>query len=137
MTEIAMTRHLGLPYEEAVRRVKAALAEEGFGVLTEIDVRSTLREKLGLEFMDYVIIGACNPALAHHALEADLSIGALLPCNVVVYAGGEGTTLSIFDPEVGMGLAGSAALKPIAAEARARLRRVLESVEVLNRASDG
>jgi len=128
MTEIAMTGSVALPYEEVVRRVKAALADEGFGVLTEIDVQSTLREKLGLEFREYLIIGACNPALAHRALEADLSIGTLLPCNVVVYADRDATTLSLFDPEVGMGLAGSPALEPIATEARVRLRRVLEAV---------
>jgi uncharacterized protein (DUF302 family) len=128
MTEIAMTRRIDQPYAEVVRRVKAALPEEGFGVLTEIDVRSTLRERLGLEFRDYVIIGACNPALAHRALEADLAVGTLLPCNVVVYADGDATMLAIFDPAVGMGVAGSPALMPIAAEAKTRLLRVLERV---------
>jgi uncharacterized protein (DUF302 family) len=128
MTEIAMTRRIDLPYAEVARRVKAALPEEGFGVLTEIDVRSTLRERLGFEFRDYVIIGACNPALARRALEADLAVGTLLPCNVVVYADGDATMLAIFDPEVGMGVAGSPALMPIAAEAKSRLLRVLERV---------
>jgi len=126
MTEIAVTRHVSMPYDQTVDRMKAALREEGFGVLTEIDVRATLREKLAVDFRNYVILGACNPALAHRALQADLSIGALLPCNVVVYDDGDGSVVSIFDPEVGMGIAGSPALEPIAIEAKARLLRAMD-----------
>jgi uncharacterized protein (DUF302 family) len=87
-----------------------------------------LREKLGVEFRDYVIIGACNPPLAHRALQADLSVGMLLPCNVVVYEEDGASVVSIFDPEVGMAVAGSPALQPIAAEAKARLVRALARV---------
>ncbi|MCC7387349.1 MAG: DUF302 domain-containing protein [Phycisphaerales bacterium] len=126
MTEIAVTRQVSMPYDQTVDRMKAALREEGFGVLTEIDVRATLREKLAVDFRNYVILGACNPALAHRALQADLSIGALLPCNVVVYDDGDGSVVSIFDPEVGMGIAGSPALEPIAIEAKARLLRAMD-----------
>lgn len=126
MTEIAVTRQVSMPYDQTVDRMKAALREEGFGVLTEIDVRTTLREKLAVDFRNYVILGACNPALAHRALQADLSIGALLPCNVVVYDDGDGSVVSIFDPEVGMGIAGSPALEPIAIEAKARLLRAMD-----------
>lgn len=126
MTEMAVTRHVSMPYDQTVDRMKAALREEGFGVLTEIDVRATLREKLAVDFRNYVILGACNPALAHRALQADLSIGALLPCNVVVYDDGDGSVVSIFDPEVGMGIAGSPALEPIAIEAKARLLRAMD-----------
>lgn len=128
MPEIAMTKRVSAPYAETVTRVKAALAEEGFGVLTEIDVRDTLRQKLDVDFRDYVIIGACNPPLAHRALESDLGVGALLPCNVVVYADGDESVVSMFDPEVGMAVAGSPALVPIAQEAKARLSRALDRV---------
>lgn len=132
---IAMTRHLDLPYAEAVERVKAALKAEGFGVLTEIDVKATMKQKLDADFRDYVIIGACNPPLAHGALQLDLSVGLLLPCNVIVYAedggdskAGGGSTVSIFDPQVGMALAGLEALEPIAREAHERLQRALASL---------
>lgn len=128
MPEIAMTRRVATPYGETVERVKAALKEEGFGVLTEVDVKATMREKLDVDFRDYVIIGACNPPLAHRALEADLSVGTLLPCNVVVYADDGGSVVSVFDPEVGMAVAGVHALEPIAQEAKARLRRALDRV---------
>lgn len=117
-----------MPYEEALTRMKAALREEGFGVLTEIDVRATLKEKLNVDFREYVIIGACNPPLAHRALEADLNVGTLLPCNVVVYSDGAESVISVFDPEAGMALANSAALLPIAREARACLLRALGRV---------
>ena len=123
-----MTKRVRSPYAETVERVKAALKAEGFGVLTEVDVKATLREKLDVEFRDYLIIGACNPPLAHRALQADLSVGTLLPCNVVVYADGGETVVSVFDPEVGMAVAGSPELVPIAHEAKARLRRALERV---------
>lgn len=126
MAEIAVTRRVSLPYNQAVEKMKAELRGEGFGVLTEVDVKATLKEKLGTDFRDYVILGACNPSLAHRALEADLSIGALLPCNVIVYAEGDGSVVSVFDPEVGMGILDSPALEPIAAEAKARLLRALD-----------
>jgi uncharacterized protein (DUF302 family) len=118
-----------LPYDDAVRRVKIALRQEGFGVLTEIDVRDTLHEKLGVEFRDYVIIGACNPPLAHRALEMDLDVGTLLPCNVVVYADGDETVLVAFDPEAGVALSDSAGLASVAQEAKARLQRALGAVD--------
>lgn len=128
MAGVAMTKRVALPYAEAVERIKAALRDEGFGVLTEVDVRATMREKLDVEFRDYVIIGACNPPLAHRALQADLDVGTLLPCNVVVYADDGGSVISVFDPEVGMAVAGSDALVPIASEAKERLQRALERV---------
>lgn len=128
MPEVAMRKRVALPYADAVERIKAALREEGFGVLTEVDVRATMREKLDVEFRDYVIIGACNPPLAHRALQADLDVGTLLPCNVVVYAEDGGSVISVFDPEVGMAVAGSDALVPVATEAKERLQRALERV---------
>ncbi len=116
-------------YDDALASTKAALKEQGFGVLTEIDVRSTLKEKLGAEFRRYDIIGACNPPLAHKALETEIEIGLLLPCNVVVYEeDGGGCVVAALDPEDMMGFTGNEALKPVAVEARARLERALANV---------
>jgi uncharacterized protein (DUF302 family) len=116
-----------LPFDEAVRRTREELANEGFGVLTEIDVAATLKNKLDVDFAPYVILGACNPPLAHRALAAEREIGLLLPCNVIVYAGEEeGTSvISAMDPEAALSLAGNPAVAPLAAEVGARLRRVL------------
>ncbi len=116
---------------EAVRaRVETALRDEGFGVLTEIDVAATLKAKLGLDRSPYLILGACNPGLANRALEIDPSIGALLPCNVVLRQSdeGSGTIVEIMDPVAALGIASSDGIVPIAAEAAERLRRVLAAV---------
>lgn len=117
------------PLPEAQRLVADALRAEGFGILTEIDVQATLREKLGVERTPYRILGACNPELAHRALEADPSVGALLPCNVVLRSEGEGTRVEIMDPEVALGLVGPGPVASVAAEARERLLRVARSLE--------
>lgn len=111
-------------------RVEAALKEEGFGILTEIDVAATLKARLGLDRAPYLILGACNPGLANRALEIDPSIGALLPCNVVLRASddGSGTIVEIIDPIAALAIAESAGVAPIAAEAAERLRRVLGAV---------
>ena len=125
-----MTTTVKLPYERAVQRVRDALADEGFGVLTEIDVQATLQKKLGVEFGPYVILGACNPPLAHRALTAERDIGLLLPCNVIVYAGersGESVVAAV-DPEVSLSRVGNEALRPLAGDVKARLRRVLDAV---------
>lgn len=116
---------------EALERTKAALKAEGFGVLTTIDVKATLKEKLGADFRDYVILGACNPPLAHRALQADIDIGLLLPCNVVVYEiGPRQSVVAAMAPIAAIGIAGGApGLTDVAREADARLRRVLESLE--------
>jgi len=120
-----------LTYERAVEAVRAALATEGFGVLTEIDIRATLKKKLDAEFRPYVILGACNPPLAHQALSAELDIGLLLPCNVVVYAADKpGTSVvAALDPEAMLGLTGRADIRPLAADVKARMTRVLSAVE--------
>jgi uncharacterized protein (DUF302 family) len=118
-----------LPYEEAIQHVKDALKAEGFGVLTEIDVRETLREKLGLQMEPYLILGACNPVLAHRALEQEPDIGLLLPCNVVVRAVDEGCRVEIADPEAMLGIVGSQPLDTIAEEAKQRLQRVVAALE--------
>ncbi|HYM91790.1 MAG TPA: DUF302 domain-containing protein [bacterium] len=98
-------------------------------MLTEIDVRATLRQKLNAEFREYVILGACNPPLAHRALEADLDVGLLLPCNVVVYQDGPGSVVAILDPIAMLGVSDNAALRPIAAEAKVRLERVIQRLQ--------
>jgi len=117
-----------LPYAEAVSRTREALAGQGFGVLTEIDVQATLRDKRGLEMEPYVILGACNPDLAHEALEVDRSIGVLLPCNVVVSARGDGSAVQILDPQLMASVTGLPALEPIADEASRRLQVVLDTL---------
>jgi uncharacterized protein (DUF302 family) len=116
------------PYPETVERTRAALKEEGFGVITEIDVRKTMQEKLNAEFRPYVILGACNPPLAHRALQADLGVGLLLPCNVVVYDNGDNTSsVEALDPVAALSMVGdNSALAAVASEARGRLQRVVE-----------
>lgn len=121
---IGLTVPLNIPYEKAVGKVTEALKAEGFGVLTEIDVQATFKKKLDADFRRYVILGACNPNLAHRALNASLDIGLLLPCNVIVYEEGAGSVVSLVDPLSMLGLADAAGLVEVAGEARARLERV-------------
>ncbi|MHB0948990.1 MAG: DUF302 domain-containing protein [Gemmatimonadaceae bacterium] len=129
-TRYGISTTVALPYEQAVERTREALAGEGFGVLTEIDVRATLRKKLDADFRPYIILGACNPPLAHKALSAELDIGLLLPCNVVVYAADEEgrSVVAAMDPVEAMSLSGNEAIRPLATEVRSRLERVLEAV---------
>ena len=118
------------PYEEAVEKATAALKEEGFGVLTEIDVKNTLKEKLDADFRPYIILGACNPPLAKQALDAELEVGALLPCNVIVYEdeSGYGSVVSAVEPMTMLGVVDNPELTPIAEDVKDRLRRALESL---------
>ena len=115
-----------LRFGEAVERVRTELKEEGFGVLCEIDVQATLREKLGVDREPYVILGACNPSLAHRALAAEAELGALLPCNVVVYERDGRTHISAVDAERMLSIVGNDELHPIAAEVRNKLAAVVE-----------
>jgi uncharacterized protein (DUF302 family) len=126
--DLALRVRLDVPYEEAIERVTAALKEEGFGVLTEIDVKATMKQKLDADFRKYAILGACNPPLAHKALSTDLEIGLLLPCNVIVYEEDGGSVVSIVDPISMLGVVDSAELKPVADEAGARLERVAKAL---------
>ncbi|HEX5830399.1 MAG TPA: DUF302 domain-containing protein, partial [Gemmatimonadaceae bacterium] len=128
--QYGMSTTVDLPYERAVERTREALSEEGFGVLSEIDVRATLRKKLDVEFPPYVILGACNPPFAHQALTAERNIGLLLPCNVVVYATDEAgkSVVAAVDPEVSLGRVGNEELAPLASDVKVRLRRVLDAV---------
>jgi uncharacterized protein (DUF302 family) len=121
-----MKKVLNVGYDEAIARVPEALKTEGFGVLTEIDVRDTLKKKLNAEFRRYKILGACNPPLAHRALSAELDVGVMLPCNVIVYEGDDGrAVVTAIDPMQTVA-AQSPALEPIADEVRGKLARVLE-----------
>ncbi len=129
-TALGLTVHLNADFEAALARVTDALKAEGFGVLTEIDVKDTLKKKLNVEFRKYKILGACNPPLAYRALSAAPEIGLLLPCNVTVQQLEDGSTeVSIIDPLAMMGFVGKPELEPIAEEARARLERVAASLK--------
>ena len=117
-------------YEQAVERMTAALKAEGFGVLTTIDVKQTFKQKLDKDFRKYLILGACNPPLAHKALETELEIGLVLPCNVIVYESGPGkSVVAAMAPLSAMSVVGNPALTPVAQEADQRLRRALGTLE--------
>lgn len=117
------------PFADTVKRVRDELKTEGFGVLTEIDMAATMQDKLGEHMEDYIVLGACNPPLAHKALTADRSIGLLLPCNIVVRGGEEGTIVEALDPQIMVGLSDNPELKTVADDAAARLQRVLAQLE--------
>ena len=123
-------RTVDASFEEAIELAREALAEEGFGILCEIDVTEKMEEKLGLsDFRDYRILGACNPPLANEALEAEIDLGVLLPCNVVVYVDDEGeTVVSAVNPEVMLSVVGDEELDPLAEEVGESLDRVLDSL---------
>ena len=121
---------VNLSYDQAIERTRAALKEQGFGVLTEIDVKATMKAKLDADFRPYVILDACNPPLAHRALSADLGLGLLLPCNVIVYDNLDGTsTVEAMDPQAALGLVGDdPTVAEVAREARVRLLKALDSL---------
>lgn len=131
--DYGMRIRLALPYEDAIEKVTATLKTEGFGVLTQIDVKATLKQKLDVDFRRYIILGACNPSLAHRAFSTELEIGLLLPCNVVVYEdeSGAGSIVSIIDPVMMLGIGINPGLSAVGEEASARLRRVLNVLESL------
>jgi uncharacterized protein (DUF302 family) len=118
----------GVPFADAVTKVTDALKAEGFGILAEIDVQGTLKKKLDVDVRPYTILGACNPKLAHAALQAEPHIGLLLPCNVLVQGAENGTTVSIMDPKAMMSVTGNSALNDVGADADARLRRVIAAL---------
>jgi len=127
--DYGITVRTHIPFAEAVARVRQALKAQGFGVLTEIDVQATLRDKLGQDMEDYLILGACNPPLAHRALDADRKIGLLLPCNVVVRTAGAQTIIEALNPQVMAEVAGQPALKPVADEATSKIKAALDSLQ--------
>ena len=129
MANFTLRTTVDQPYESTVEAVRAALGDQGFGVLTEIDLTATLKAKLDVDIAPQVILGACRPALAHRALTADPSIAAVLPCNVVVRAVNEKTTLvEAFDPDAMMGLADNDTLRLVAADAKQRLNAALAAL---------
>lgn len=121
-------RIVSLAFEEAVSKVKAELLKEGFGILTEIDVKAALKKKLNVEYEDYIILGACNPPLAFRALQAEKGIGLFLPCNVIVYRENEEISVATVLPTVAMGMIENPSLANIAKEAEEKLKRAVEAV---------
>jgi uncharacterized protein (DUF302 family) len=130
--DYGITIRTSIPFAEAVASVREALKAQGFGVLTEIDVQATLRDKLGHDMEDYLILGACNPPLAHLALDADRKIGLLLPCNVVVRTTGGQTIIEALNPQVMVQVAGQPSLKPVADEAASRIMAALDALKDAN-----
>ena len=129
MSSYVIASTVAMPYAETVEQVRAALSEQGFGILSEIDLAATLKAKLGVDLAPQVILGACRPPLAYEALKAEPSIAAVLPCNVVVRAVDAQTTIvEAFDPDVMMGLADSDSLRAVAADAKERLGAALSSL---------
>lgn len=128
MADYGISIKLGIPYEQAVAAVTEALKSEGFGVLTEIDVKATLKKKLDVDFRKYIILGACNPSLAHEALSAELEIGLLLPCNVIVYEEGDGVVVAAIDPITALGIVGNVELASMAEQVNTKLNRVIDSL---------
>ena len=129
-TQYAFRTDLPVSFDTALDKVTEALSDEGFGILTEIDVRETLKKKLDVDFRQYRILGACNPPLAHQALKIEDDIGLLLPCNVVVADIGENNTrIAAIDPTAAMTIADNDRVEPIAADVAERLKRVLTAVE--------
>ena len=126
--QYGLSKTVGLTYEQAVEKVTAELKKEGFGVLTTIDVKETLKAKLNVEFPRYVILGACNPPFAHKALQAEEQVGLLLPCNVIVYEKAGTTIVAAFDPMVMTAVMDNPGMRPIAKEVRERLDLVIAAM---------
>jgi uncharacterized protein (DUF302 family) len=128
-TSYAFGKRIDAPFGEVEQKVRAELAKEGFGVLTEINIQDKFKEKLDRDFRDYVILGACNPALAWEAFAREINIGTLLPCNVVVYRDDNGkTVVMVMDPVAALGVIGNAELTEIATQVRVRMERVLAAL---------
>jgi uncharacterized protein (DUF302 family) len=130
MDKYDFTTVLEIPFEKALSRVTEALKKEGFGVLTEIDVKATFKKKIDVDFRNYVILGACNPTYAHKTLEVDLDVGLLLPCNVIVYETDDGKSrVSAINPVSALKVMDNEALREVAEDVSRKLRRVIDSLE--------
>lgn len=128
-TSYAFGKQIDAPFGDVEQKVRAELAKEGFGVLTEVNIKDKFREKLGRDFREYVILGACNPPLAWEAFGKELNIGTLLPCNVVVYRDDyDKTVVMVMDPVAALGVIGNAGLTEIAAQVLTRMERVLAAI---------
>ncbi len=123
-----LSKKVSTGFESTIEKVTDELKKEGFGVLTTIDVKETLKKKLDVDFKKYTILGACNPPIAHKALQMEEELGLLLPCNVIVYEKDNETQVSVFDPMVMTNIVDNPEMKAVAAEVRSRLERVLEAV---------
>ena len=126
--QYGFSKTVDLPYEQAIEKVTEELKKEGFGVLTSIDVKETLKQKIDVDFKKYTILGACNPPIAHKALQEEEELGLLLPCNVIVYEKDNKTCISIFDPMVMTWIMENDNMKPIATEVQEKLQRVLKAI---------
>lgn len=124
------TKKSELEFNQAIAKVKETLQEQGFGVLTEIDVKATLRKKLDIDFTNYIILGACNPMFAHQALETDIEIGLLLPCNVIVYEKDKNTFISAILPTVAMGITESTELSELAQKVEDKLQTAIDNIDL-------
>ncbi len=128
MSDYGMSKKLDISFDQAVEKTISVLKEKGFGILTDIDVRATLKEKLGIEYKNYRILGACNPPRAHKALESEEEIGLLLPCNVIVYEVEDGVMVSAIDPVKAFSVVNNDSLKPVAEEVKQMLTEVIENL---------
>jgi len=126
--QYGFSKTVDLTYEQAIEKVTAELKKEGFGVLTFIDVKETLKQKINVDFKKYAILGACNPPIAHRALQEEEELGLLLPCNVIVYEKDNKTRVSIFDPMVMTWIIENDQMNPIATEVQVKLQRVLKAI---------
>ncbi len=129
MINYGFTKELDAGFEQTVERVTESLKKEGFGILTTIDVKEKFREKLGIDFKKYVILGACNPANAHQAIEAEENIGLMLPCNVIIYEKNGKVVVAAIKPTAAMKMIENESLNKIAEEVEAKIKRVIDSVE--------
>ena len=126
--QYGFSKTVDMSYEQTIEKVTAELKKEGFGVLTSIDVKETLKQKINVDFKKYTILGACNPPIAHKALQEEEELGLLLPCNVIVYEKDDKTRVSIFDPMVMTLIMENDQMKPIATEVQEKLQRVLKAI---------
>jgi uncharacterized protein (DUF302 family) len=129
MINYGFTKELNIPYETVVAQIKEALKKEGFGILTEIDVRNKMKEKLGVDMNKYIILGACNPPNAYQAILAEENIGLMLPCNVIVYEKSGKTVLSVIRPTVAMQMVDNVELRKIAPAVEVQLKKAFDSIK--------
>lgn len=128
MINYGFTKELNIPYGKVIELVKDALKEEGFGVLTQIDIQERIKKELGLDIKKYIILGACNPSSAHQAILTEENIGLMLPCNVVVYEKGAKTILSIIRPTVAMQMVDNAGLQKVSEEVEGKLKKAFDAL---------
>jgi uncharacterized protein (DUF302 family) len=129
MINYGFTKEMDIPYEKAIEKAREALKKEGFGILTEIDVREKMKEKLGVDMTKYIILGACNPQNAYKAILAEENIGLMLPCNVIVYEKGSKTVLSVIRPTAAMQMVDNVELQKVSEEVEAQLKKAFDAIQ--------